>query len=71
MTIIDNSSPLTTFSRLEVGDIFRDLVDNDIMMKINPVTEDRTNAISLKDGEGYDLDACQEVMRIDATLTIH
>lgn len=71
MTIIDNSSPLTTFNRLEVGDIFRDLCDNDIMMKINPVAEDRTNAISLKDGEGYDLDACQEVMPIGATLTIH
>lgn len=72
MTIIDNPSPLTTFGSLKVGDIFRDPVDNDVMMKINPfLADDRTNTVSLKDGEGYNFEDSYEVMRVDATLTIH
>lgn len=72
MIIIDKSSPLTAFGLLEVGDIFRDPVDNDVMMKISPISvDDKTNTVSLKNGEGYDFEDSYEVMHIDATLNIH
>jgi hypothetical protein len=40
------------FGELKTGDIFRDF-DGDIMMKINPYPDEKTNCINLEDGEGY------------------
>ena len=73
MTIVNNSAPFTSFGQLKVGETFIDPNDGGIMMKINPRTcEDKTNCVSLEDGEGYNFDACYEVFLLTkVTLTIN
>ena len=51
------------FGELKTGDIFRDS-DGDIMMKIKPYPDEKTNCIDLKDGEGYVYDYDEEVTLI-------
>ena len=54
MKITDNC-PYTvkTFGELKISDLFREQ-DGDILMKMNSFSgDDRTNCVSLRDGEGY------------------
>lgn len=63
------------FGDLEIGDIFRDKYDGDIMMKINPYEMDedgKTNCVSLIDGEGYSYEKdCSVTPITDVELIIN
>ena len=53
MKITDNCTNIEkTFEELQVGNVFRD-EDGEIMMKIDPYGNDKTNCVSLESGEGF------------------
>ena len=71
MTIIDNKKTAMTFGDLKIGDLFRDTITGDIMMKVNPSSrDDVTNVIDLSDGEGYDYEDDANVIPTEGVLTI-
>ncbi|MBQ1581763.1 MAG: hypothetical protein II449_04615 [Prevotella sp.] len=72
MKITDNRLyTVKPFGELKIGDIFREQ-DGDILMKINSYSgDDRTNCVSLRDGEGYWYDINDKVVPIiDVELII-
>lgn len=72
MKITDNC-PYTVkpFGELKIGDLFREQ-DGDILMKINSFSgDDRTNCVSLRDGEGYWYDINDKIIPVvDVELII-
>ncbi len=73
MKITDRRPNANTFGELKTGDIFRDKYDGDLMMKITPFHYDeKTNCVSLIDGEGYSYEEnCSIIPITDVELIIN
>lgn len=53
------------FSQLTQGDLFIHLMDNSIMMKINPCINEETNSVELETGEGFKMRNATKVIKIE------
>lgn len=73
MIINDKTPDIETFKDINWGEIFKDLIDNSICMKINSIEaeQEKYNAVCLSIGclTTYDDDA--SVLKLNAKLIIH